>query len=395
HYERSEIMAAKKTLTIGILTGGGDVPGLNPCIKAVVYRGIEEGLNVIGIRRGWAGLLEFNPDDPESREKNILELDRAKVRTIDRSGGTYLHTSRTNPGRVKYENVPEFLKEQAKEGELNDFTAHVLNNLEHLGIDVLIPIGGDDTLSYGERLHEEGFPAVAIPKTMDNDVHGTDYCIGFSTAVTRSVNFIHALRTSTGSHERIAVIELFGRYCGETSLISAYLASADRAIISEVPFDPEKLARLIMEDKQSNPSNYAMLTISEGARMVSGEILLSGEADAYGHRKLGGIGMQTGEVLKKLTGQNIIYQQLSYLMRSGAPDSLDLMVAVNYAHMAIDLVLKKVSGRMVSLSQGIYTDVPMSTITAGQKRVDVRELYDAGQYRPKVRHVMGKPMFLY
>jgi 6-phosphofructokinase len=388
-------MAAKKALTIGILTGGGDVPGLNPCIKAVVYRGIEEGLNVIGIRRGWAGLLEFNPDDPESREKNIVELDRSKVRTIDRSGGTYLHTSRTNPGRVKYENVPEFLKEQAKEGELNDFTAHVLNNLEHLGIDVLIPIGGDDTLSYGERLHEEGFPAVAIPKTMDNDVHGTDYCIGFSTAVTRSVNFIHALRTSTGSHERIAVIELFGRYCGETSLISAYLASADRAIISEVPFDPEKLARLIMEDKQSNPSNYAMLTISEGARMVSGEILLSGEADAYGHRKLGGIGMQTGEVLKKLTGQNIIYQQLSYLMRSGAPDSLDLMVAVNYAHMAIDLVLKKVSGRMVSLSQGIYTDVPMSTITAGQKRVDVRELYDAEQYRPKVRHVMGKPMFLY
>ena len=388
-------MAAKKSLTIGILTGGGDVPGLNPCIKAVVYRGIEEGLNVVGIRRGWAGLLEFNPDDPESREKNIVELDRAKVRTIDRSGGTYLHTSRTNPGRVKYENVPEFLKEQAKEDELNDFTAHVLNNLEHLGIDVLIPIGGDDTLSYGERLHEEGFPAVAIPKTMDNDVHGTDYCIGFSTAVTRSVNFIHSLRTSTGSHERIAVIELFGRYCGETSLISAYLASVDRAIISEVPFDPEKLARLIMEDKQANPSNYAMLTISEGARMVSGEILLSGDADAYGHRKLGGIGMQTGEVLKQLTGQNIIYQQLSYLMRSGAPDSLDLMVAVNYANMAIDLVLKKVSGRMVSLTQGIYTDVPMSTITAGQKRVDVRELYDAEQYRPKVRHVMGKPMFLY
>ena len=388
-------MAAKKSLTIGILTGGGDVPGLNPCIREVVYRGIEEDLKVIGIRRGWAGLLEFNPDDPESREQNIIELDKAKVRTIDRSGGTYLHTSRTNPGKIKYENVPEFLKGQAKEDELNDFTAHVLNNLEHLGIDVLIPIGGDDTLSYGERLHEEGFPAVAIPKTMDNDVHGTDYCIGFSTAVTRSVNFIHSLRTSTGSHERIAVIELFGRNCGETSLISAYLASVDRAIISEVPFDPEKLARLIMEDKQSNPSNYAMLTISEGARMVSGEILQSGDADAYGHRKLGGIGMQTGEVLKKMTGQNIIYQQLSYLMRSGAPDSLDLMVAVNYANMAIDLVLKKVSGRMVSLSQGIYSDVPMSTITAGEKRVDVRELYDAEQYRPKVRHVMGKPMFLY
>jgi len=388
-------MTAKKPLTIAILTGGGDVPGLNPCIKALVYRGIEEGFRVMGIRRGWAGIFEFNPDDPDSKNKNIMELEKRTVRTIDRSGGTYLHTSRTNPGKVKYENVPDFLKDQAKEGELNDFTEHVLSNLNHLGIDVLIPIGGDDTLSYGERLHEEGFPAVAIPKTMDNDVHGTDYCIGFSTAVTRSVNFIHSLRTSTGSHERIAVIELFGRYCGETSLISAYLASADRAIISEVPFDPERLARLIMEDKQANPSNYAMLTISEGARMISGDMVQYGEADAYGHRKLGGIGMLTGEVLKKLTGQNIIFQQLSYLMRSGAPDSLDLMVAVNYANMAIDLVLKKVSGRMVALSQGVYTDVPMSMITSGQKRVDVRELYDSEQYRPKVRHVMGKPMFLY
>ncbi|UCG12189.1 MAG: 6-phosphofructokinase [Deltaproteobacteria bacterium] len=388
-------MASKKSLTIGILTGGGDVPGLNPCIKAVVDRSIEEGISVIGIRRGWAGLLEFNPDDSDSRKKNLLDLDKGIVRTIDRSGGTYLHTSRTNPGRVKTANVPEFLSDQAKEGELHDFTGHVLGNLERLGIDVLIPIGGDDTLSYGERLHEEGFPVVAIPKTMDNDVHGTDYCIGFSTAVTRSVNFIHSLRTSTGSHERIAVIELFGRYCGETSLIAAYLSSVDRAIISEVPFDPEKLAKLLMDDKQANPSNYAMLTISEGARMVSGEIIQYGEEDAYGHRKLGGIGMQTGEVLKKLTGQNIVFQQLSYLMRSGAPDSLDLMVAVNYANMAIDLVMRKVSGRMVSLTQGIYTDVPMSTITAGQKRVDVRELYDVERYRPKVRHVMGKPMFLY
>ncbi len=388
-------MTARKPLTIGILTGGGDVPGLNPCIKALVYRGNEEGLKVLGFRRGWAGLLEFDREDPDSREKNIIELDKGDVRTIDRSGGTYLHTSRTNPGKVKFESAPDFLKGKAKEGEIHDFTEHVLGNLEHLGVDVLIPIGGDDTLSYGERMHEEGFPVVAIPKTMDNDVHGTDYCIGFSTAVTRSVNFIHSLRTSTGSHERIAVIELFGRYCGETSLVSAYLASVDRAIISEVPFDPEKLASLIMEDKTANPSNYAMLTISEGATMVSGEIMQFGEADAYGHRKLGGIGMITGELLKRLTGQNIVYQQLSYLMRSGAPDSLDLMVAVNFANMAIDLVLKKVSGRMVSLSQGIYTDVPMSTITAGQKRVDVRELYDAEQYRPKVRHVMGKPMFLY
>ncbi|MFP3869275.1 MAG: 6-phosphofructokinase [Syntrophobacteria bacterium] len=388
-------MVEKKPCTVGILTGGGDVPGLNPCIKTLVYRGVEEGLRVMGIRRGWGGLLAFNPDDPETKDTNIIELDKSQVRTIDRSGGTYLHTSRTNPAKVKYGEIPEFLKGQAKQDVLNDFTGHVFRNLDYLGIDVLIPIGGDDTLSYGERLHQEGFPVVAIPKTMDNDVFGTDYCIGFSTAVTRSVNFIHALRTSTGSHERIAVVELFGRYCGETSLVSAYLASVDRAIISEVPFDPEKLADLIMEDKCTNPSNYAMITISEGARMVSGTMMQNGEVDAYGHRKLGGIGMVTGEILKKLTGQNIIYQQLSYLMRSGAPDSLDLMVAVNYAHMAIDLVLRNVSGRMLSLRQGIYTDVPLSSITTGQKRVDVRELYDVEQYRPKVRHVMGKPMFLY
>jgi ATP-dependent phosphofructokinase / diphosphate-dependent phosphofructokinase len=388
-------MAAEKPLTVGILTGGGDVPGLNPCIKAAVYRGIEEGLRVIGIRRGWAGILEFNPDEPQSRQQNIDELDTAKVRTIDRSGGTYLHTSRTNPSKVKYKDVPGFLKSQAKEGEIADFTPHVLKNLERLGIDVLIPIGGDDTLSYGERLHQEGFPVLAIPKTMDNDVFGTDYCIGFSTAVTRSVNFIHALRTSTGSHERIAVIELFGRYCGETSLISAYLASVDRAIISEVPFDPERLAKLLMEDKKANPSNYAMLTISEGARMTAGKMIQYGEADAYGHRKLGGIGLETGDILKKLTGQDIIYQQLAYLMRSGAPDSLDLMVAVNYANMAIDLIMKRVYGRMLALRQGIYTDVPLSIITTGQKRVDVHELYDEEQYRPKVRSVMGKPMFLY
>lgn len=388
-------MAANRPFTLGILTGGGDVPGLNPCIKALVYRGVEEGFRVLGIRRGWAGLLEFNPDDPQSQEVNIEILDKSKVRTIDRSGGTYLHTSRTNPGKVKYKDIPEFLKGKAGEEEVQDFTDHILANLEHLGIDVLIPIGGDDTLSYGERLHQEGFPVVAVPKTMDNDVYGTDYCIGFSTAVTRSVNFIHALRTSTGSHERIAVIELFGRYCGETSLISAYLASVDRAIISEVPFDPQKLAELIMEDKKANPSNYAMITISEGAKMVAGSMIQTGEADAYGHRKLGGIGLETGEVLKKLTGQGIVYQQLSYLMRSGAPDSLDLMVAVNFANMAVDLIRKQMSGRMIALRQGIYTDVPLSTIATGQKRVDVRELYDVEQYRPKVRHVMGKPMFLY
>jgi 6-phosphofructokinase 1 len=244
-------------------------------------------------------------------------------------------------------------------------------------------------------LNKEGYPVIAIPKTMDNDVFGTDYCIGFSTAITRSVGFIHALRTSTGSHERIAVIELFGRYCGETSLISAYLAGVDRAIISEVPFEPKRLARLIVQDKRANPKNYAMITMSEGAQMVGGEMLLSGDSDAYGHRKLGGIGEETGAVLKELTGEDVLYQRLSYLMRSGTPDSLDLMVAVNYANMAIDLFLKRVFGRLVALSRGIYTDIPLSTVTTGQKRVDIRELYDVESYRPKIRHVGGKPMFLY
>ena len=388
-------------MRIGILTGGGDVPGLNPCIKAVVNRAVDSGHEVVGIRRGWGGLLLVNRDDPATFDKYIIPLDKSNVRIIDRTGGTMLHTSRTNPGKVKPGDVPDFLKDpehpEAEEADPTprDFTPHVLRNLEHLKIDRLIPIGGDDTLSYGERLHREGFPVVAIPKTMDNDVYGTDYCIGFSTAVTRSVQFIHQLRTSAGSHERIAVIELFGRNSGETSLISSYLAGVDRALISEVPFDPEKLAALVMEDKRANPSNYAMVTVSEGAHMVGGKVIEFGEADAFGHRKLGGIGELTGQALRKLTGQNTITQSLAYLMRSGAPDALDLMVATNYAHLAVDLIVSGTSGRMVALRDGSYTHVAMSMVTSGVKRVDVDELYDAESYRPKVRHVLGKPMFLY
>ncbi len=386
---------------IGILTGGGDVPGLNPCIKAVVNRAIDEGYEIVGIRRGWGGLLELNTDDPTSVEKHVLPLNKNAVRTIDRTGGTMLHTSRTHPGKVRPNAVPDFLKDpehpEAEEADksLRDFTPHVMKNLEYLGIDTLIPIGGDDTLSYGERLHSEGIHVLAIPKTMDNDVYGTDYCIGFSTAVTRSVQFIHQLRTSTGSHERIAVIELFGRNSGETSLISSYLAGVDRAVISEVPFDPELLADLVLKDKQDNPSNYAMVTVSEGAHMVGGKVVEYGETDAYGHRKLGGIGEITGEALKKITGESIINQKVSYLMRSGAPDALDLMVATNYANLAVNLIKNDVSGRMVALRDGKYTHIPMSTVTSGVKRVDVDELYDVKKYRPRIRHVMGKPMFLY
>lgn len=387
-------------MKIGILTGGGDVPGLNPCIKAVVNRAVDEGHEIVGIRRGWGGLLWYNPEDPETHDF-VVPLDKQRVRTVDRTGGTFLHTSRTHPGRVRPNEVPDFLRDpdhldaEAKDQSLRDFTPHVINNLQTLDIDVLIPIGGDDTLSYGERLHSEGVPVVAIPKTMDNDVYGTDYCIGFSTAVTRSVHLINQLRTSAGSHERIAVVELFGRNSGETSLISSYLAGVDRAVISEVPFDPELLADFVMQDKNANPSNYCMVTISEGAHMVGGKVVEYGETDAYGHRKLGGIGEITGQALKDLTGQNIIIQRVAYLMRSGAPDALDLMVGSNYAHLAMDLVTSASSGRMVALRDGTYTHIPMNTVTSGIKRVDVDELYDSKNYLPKVRSVLGKPMFLY
>jgi 6-phosphofructokinase len=381
---------------IAILTGGGDVPGLNPCIKALVTRADEAGYRVMGIRRGWAGLLCYNPEDERQRWRYAIPLDAHSVRTVDRTGGTFLHTSRANPANVPADGVPEFLRgsDWSPDQARQDYTAHVLGVIEGLGIDVIVVIGGDDTLSYAERLHREGVSVVGIPKTMDNDVFGTDYCIGFSTAVTRSVNFINQLRTTTGSHERIAVIELFGRNSGETSLIAAYLSGVDRAIISEVPFDPEKVSALIMQDKLNNPSNYAMLTISEGAHEVEGKVIETGVVDDYGHRKLGGIGAVLSEYLKKQTGQNIIYQQLAYLMRSGVPDSLDLMVAANYAHLAMDLIEQGKSGRMVALQDGVYTDVPISTVMEGVKRVDVDELYDVEQYKPRVRRVAGTPMFL-
>ncbi len=382
-------------MRIGILTGGGDVPGLNPSIKSVVTRVADGGHKVIGIRRGWGGLLNANPADPESMAEHFVDLTPGNVRTVDRTGGTFLHTSRTNPGKVQSEKYPSFLGDPPDGDGPFDVTDHVLRVIEAMKIDVLIPIGGDDTLSYGLRMHEEGVPVIAIPKTMDNDVHGTDYCIGFSTAVTRGVEFIHNLRTSTGSHERIAVVELFGRYSGETSLVTAYLAGVDRALIPEVPFDIDRLADLVMSDKAKNPSNYAMVTISEGATIKGGAMALSGESDAYGHRKLGGIGQYVGELLAERTGQGIINQTVGYLMRSGRPDSLDLMVARNYAVMAADLALEGASGRMISLRGGTYTHVPISVTGEGVKRVDVTELYDSINYRPKVRHVAGKPMFLY
>jgi 6-phosphofructokinase 1 len=384
--------------TIGILTGGGDVPGLNPAIKSVVLGALELGYRVLGIRRGWAGLLQYNLDEPSTHEYYIRELTRDDVRTIDRTGGTFLHTSRTNPQKVAPNAIPDFLKNSSwgkpLDGGTTDYTSYVMKVIEHLGIDVLTPIGGDDTLSFAVRLHREGIPVVALPKTMDNDVFGTDYCIGFSTAVNRSVEFITNMRTSVGSHERIGIVELFGRNSGETSLISAYLSYVDRAIISEVPFDVRKLAQFLLEDKRSNPSNYAIMTISEGAIMEGGEVIETGEADAYGHRKLGGVGEMLAEEIKRLTGQNIMYQQLGYLMRSGAPDSLDRMVAMSYGNLAIQLIRRNETGKMVALHGGKYTTVPVEMVLAGKKCVDVPSYYDIENYRPRIKDFMGVPMFL-
>ncbi len=383
---------------IGILTGGGDVPGLNPCIKAVVLSAFENNYQVIGIRNGWAGLLNYNFDDPATFNYYVKVLNKEDVRTIDRSGGTFLHTSRTNPQNVKEKAVPDFLINTTYGKKIEkgvfDFTNYTIKVIQHLELDVLVAIGGDDTLSFAVRLNKEGVPVVGIPKTMDNDVFGTDYCIGFSTAVTRSVEFITNMRTSVGSHERIGIIELFGRNSGETSLIAAYLSDVDRAIITEVPYDISKLAELLTEDKMKNPSNYAIMTISEGAIMEGGTVVESGEEDAYGHKKLGGVGLITSEEIKRITGFDTMYQQLAYLMRSGAPDSLDRMVASSFGHMAIQLIRRNETGKMVALHGGKYTTVPMGMVLAGKKRVDVPSFYDINEYKPRIRDFMGVPMFL-
>ncbi len=385
--------------TIGILTGGGDVPGLNPCIKAVVFSALDQGYRVIGIRRGWAGLLNYNLNEPSTYDYYVRELTKEIVRTVDRTGGTFLHTSRTNPQKVPPQKIPDFLKnskfgKKISDDGTMDYTDYILKVLNHLGIGLIVPIGGDDTLSFGARLHEEGIPIVAIPKTMDNDVFGTDYCIGFSTAVTRSIEFVTNMRTTAGSHERIAVVELFGRNSGETSLITAYLSYVDRAIISEIPCNIERLSNFLLEDKRNNPSNYAIMTISEGAIIEGSEVIERGEEDMYGHRKLGGVGLLLAEQIKKRTGQDILYQQIGYLMRSGAPDSLDRMVAMSYGNLAVQLIRRNETGKMVALRGGRYTTVPLDIVLAGKKRVDVEHYYDKENYKPKIKEFIGEPMFL-
>ena len=384
---------------IGILTGGGDVPGLNAAIKAFVYRMLADDQHeIVGLRRGWAALINIIPDPGADNSAWILPLTRFNTRAIDRTGGTVLHTSRVNPLILKREQMPPHLENEKgapDAGGRYDMTNAALRVLSFLRLDALVALGGDGTLTFARALHERGVPIIAIPKTMDNDVYGTDYCLGFSTAVTRSVMFINDLRTSAGSHERFLVVELFGRHSGETCLLASYLSGADRAIIAEVPFECERLYEMLARDKRDNPSNYAVVAISEGASIIGSGTIESGEADAFGNRKLGGVGGVLSDFLEQRGRDKVIYQRLAYLMRSGAPDSLDQLVANNYGSLAADLLRHGDAGKMVAVVDGRYTAVPVELGGAAKKRVDIDRFYDAENYRPSVADVLGMPMFLH
>lgn len=389
--------------TIGILTGGGDVPGLNPAIRAVTFRALREGYRVIGIRRGWAGLVEMIPDKEADNSHHYQVLTEDIVDRAGRTGGTFLHTSRTRPSHLPKSIVPAHLKDVYTD-EINDVTEHVLKNLEFLGIDTLIPIGGDDTLSYGQRLHEEGVKVVAIPKTMDNDVPGTDYCIGFSTCVTRTIELTHQLRTTAGSHERFLVLEVFGRYAGYTAMLPTMAGAADRCVIPEYPFDIERLTELLCEDRRHHPSHYSVVLVSEGARLKDEQEMSfeSQETDQYGHRKLGGIGDKVSAMLKDLSPKynndkrvNVVNQRLGYLVRCGNPDALDSIVPMAYGNLALDLVLSNISGRLICLRNGCYDNVPIDIVKSGNKKViDVEKYYNKERLRPKYKTFMSKPLFI-
>jgi 6-phosphofructokinase len=386
---------------IGILTGGGDVPGLNPAIRGVTLRALHEGYQVIGLRRGWAGIVEMVRDKNHDNSNNYLELTEHVVNRAGRTGGTFLHSSRTNPGRVGKSSVPAHLKDQFT-AEKNDLTPEVLKNLAWLGIDTLIPIGGDDTLSYGVRLHKEGFKVIAIPKTMDNDVPGTDYCIGFSTCVTRTLQLVNNLRTSAGSHERFMVLEVFGRYAGFTAMLPTMAGAADRCVIPEYKFNIEQLTELLVHDRNRNPSRYSTVLVSEGAMFEGGDMMFEGEAaDAFGHKKLGGIGDLVSDKVKELSPKfnkgksvDIVNQKLGYLVRCGDPDAIDSIAPMAYGTLAMDLLLKGVHGRLVVLKNGLYGDIPIETITATKKIVNVAEHYNTERLRPKFSNFANKPLFI-
>ena len=393
---------AKVKGTIGILTGGGDVPGLNPAIRAVTVRALREGYRVIGIRRGWAGIVDLVPDKKAENKEHVVELTEEIVNRAGRTGGTFLHTSRTRPSHLPLSNVPPHLRDKYKD-EINDVTEDVLKNLAFLGIDTLIPIGGDDTLSYGLRLHEEGVKVVAIPKTMDNDVPGTDYCIGFSTCVTRTIELTHRLRTSAGSHERFLVLEVFGRYAGYSALLPTMAGAADRCVIPEYPFEIEHLAELLSYDRKKHPSNYSVVLISEGATMTHHEgMLFEGEeTDQFGHKKLGGIGDQVATQLKDLSPKfnegrrvNVVNKRLGYLVRCGDPDAMDSIVPMAFGNLALDLILQGASGRLVSLRNGCYDNVPIDVVTGRKKVVDVCKYYNTDRLRPIYESFLRQPLFI-
>lgn len=387
--------------TIAILTGGGDVPGLNPAIRAITVRALREGFRVLGVRRGWAGLVEYINDPEADNSNNIIELTEAVVHRAGRTGGTVLHSSRTRPSHLPKGAVPEHLQDQYQE-EINDVTPTVLKNLSALGVDYLIPIGGDDTLSYGQHLHEQGVKVVAIPKTMDNDVPGTDYCIGFSTCVTRTIEHTHALRTSAGSHERFLVIEVFGRYAGYTALLPTMAGAAHRCVIPEHPFEIGQLCELLSYDRSKHPSNYSVVLVSEGAVMKGDDMSFEGaETDQYGHKKLGGIGDKVAAALKRISPKynhgetvEVVNQRLGYLVRCGAPDALDSIAPMAFGNLALDLVLSGTSGRLVSLTRGVYGDVPIETIVERKKVVDVAKHYNTERLRPKYTTFSGQPTFI-
>lgn len=395
-------MATPPRSSIGILTGGGDVPGLNPAIRAITVRALREGYRVLGIRRGWAGLVDVVRDRDVDNSEHVQELTEAVVNRAARTGGTFLHSSRTRPSALPREVVPEHLR-GSYTAEMNDLTPDVLKNLEWLGIDALIPIGGDDTLSYAERMHREGVRVVAIPKTMDNDVPGTDYCIGFSTCVTRTIELTHRLRTSAGSHERFLIIEVFGRYAGFTALLPTMAGAADRCVIPEHPFDVERLTELMVYDRNRHPSRYSVALVSEGATMKQDEGMSfeGDEIDQYGHRKLGGIGDRVAAALKQLSTRfnrgrrvNVVNQRLGYLVRSGDPDALDSIVPMAFGNLALDLILSGKHGRLVSIHRGVYDSVPIERVTSEKKVVNVSRYYNVERLRPIYETFNGAPLFI-
>lgn len=386
---------------IGILTGGGDVPGLNPAIRAVTVRALREGYKVVGLRRGWGGLMSLVRDDKYDNSNNFRFLTEDIVNKAGRTGGTFLHSSRTHPGKVAKVKVPEHLQDTYND-EINDLTPEVIKNLEYLNIDHLIPIGGDDTLSYGVRLYQEGVKVVAIPKTMDNDVPGTDYCIGFSTCVTRTIHMTNSLRTSAGSHERFLVLEVFGRYAGFTAMLPTMAGAAHRCVIPEYKFDVEQLTELLTSDRKYNPSNYSVVLVSEGAMFEGSEMVFSDmEKDAFGHAKLGGIGELVSAKLKEISPKfnngvpiNVITQKLGYIVRGGDPDAIDSVVPMAYGNLALDLVLKGIHGRLVVLQNGRYDNVPIDVVTSKKKLVDVKKHYNTERLRPIYDSFEMQPLFI-